>query len=252
MKFLHAIVILIIGLYSIGGTAQGVEPIIMRQTDFEIITEKMMASFNKYNIGTVYHEELNPIYTYYQNKNWLKGIDILKSISEDQILENDKSTNAGILGFVTGLILDNPDKVGELENMKFSTDMQNLIKKGSQIAFRAQNIETILKSQHGKHFTAKQLDSFWGMFFATGDQRIPEEIAYFGTKNAEPERLENDQVLVDENVIFALSALASVQANSAEHEKVKAAVNNLPAILFYENALENSDSYIVQEWDRFK
>ncbi len=252
MKFLYGILILSIGLCSFNGWSQEYSSFTMSQTEFEIAKEKTMNSMNRYGLGTTYYGELDPIYTYYQNKNWEKGTAILESISDAQILESDKSIEAGLLGFVSGLILDNPDKLEELKNMNLSTDMQDLIKKGSQIALRAQKVGNILKSQHGKPFTGKQLDSFWGLFFATGDQRIPEEIAYFGMKNSKPKKVENGQVLVDESVMFAISALASIHANAATHEKVKAAMDNLPTVLFYENALEYPDTLAVQEWDRFE
>ena len=61
------------------------------------------------------------------------------------------------------------------------------------------------------------LDSFWGMFFATGDQRIPEEIGYFGIKYSKPDEISGGNVIVDEKVSAAISAIASLNANSQKH-----------------------------------
>ena len=79
------------------------ETVVMQKSDFEAARNKMLSQARIYILGSRPYKEVDPIYTYYQNKDWDRAIEILKAVSKANLIEKDEYITPGILGFVTGI-----------------------------------------------------------------------------------------------------------------------------------------------------
>ena len=155
-----------------------------------------------YGVGCEYDEVLLPLYSYYIEKDINKATTILKNISEKNIIESDGLCYGGVLGFITGLFMENPQFYDKISNMDFSEKMNDAI----ELAYDASKLMSWSTIAKTRTFVPKQLNTYWGIFFATGNKSVVEAIAtYVQTHQG----------------VFAVRAKASLFQNAKEHSIVK-------------------------------
>ncbi|MBP5344281.1 MAG: hypothetical protein J6Y85_04340 [Alphaproteobacteria bacterium] len=155
-----------------------------------------------YGIGCQYNEIYLPIFTYYQKKSTDEVIKILTNLSNQQILEKDNCSAAGITGFITGLFIEQPALYDQIHKQNYSEKMRKLI----EFSHASSKIIDWEKIANNKSFFVKTLNTYWGLFFATGNETPIKAIANFAYHNKSE---------------IALRAKMSLILNGTQHPIVK-------------------------------
>ena len=168
--------------------------------------------------------------TFYQHKSQELAKNIIQDISDKKILEEGKPRMA-IRGFIFGVFLENPAWQEQFKTTNLSLEVAVVI----QDAKRLLNKDTTGYSNPDAIATwiveTKDLDWLWGIFFATGNPKIPEGIRLFiekeDIKAQEVHQGESKKVHVIN--VTAMSAEWSMAALAKKHPIVKASVDKLRA-----------------------
>lgn len=220
------------------------QEIVLSKQNYEKALSVAMNQVTKYRLAPDVPEDF---YTYYQTKNPQKAVAVLKTICEQQVLSKSETAAPGVLGFLIGLKLEGSQ---EVFNETFCPETEALKVQAQDIVSENKDLTTILKKQRDRDdFTPAQLDKFWGLFFATGDQRIVELMAFFGLKHKEPTPVDEENVAVSLKNMAAVSVVASVSSNAVEHPIVKAAVQNATVYLFVDKLKESPSASVTKDYD---
>lgn len=152
---------------------------------------------------------------YYKNKDLNKALDIIKMISDSKILEQNPNTFTPSIGFVLGVIAENEGAEEKINELELSPEMRKCVEIAENL-LKEYSFETIL-TDPTKVQNERGLDLLWGVFFATGNAKIPETIRAFVENNKiskAPVGKKNEWDIV------VLSAIWSLESNGKQHEIV--------------------------------
>lgn len=153
---------------------------------------------------------------YYQNKDINRALEIIQQTSDAQILEHNPHSFTPLVGFVLGIIKENDGAEEQINGLTLSPAMQKCVSVAEQL-LQEYSFEDIL-SNPGNIDDEKDLDMLWGVFFATGNPKIPETIHAFVENNKISKAPSGQKSRQD---IVVMSAIWSLESNAKQHEAVK-------------------------------
>ena len=153
---------------------------------------------------------------YYQNKDINRALKIIQQISDAKILEHNSHAFTPLVGFVLGIIKENTGAKEQIHNLTLSPAMQKCVA-GAEDLSEKYSFEEILTDPN-KIQNEKGLDLLWGVFFATGNPKIPETIHAFVENNKISKAPAGQKSRQD---IVVMSAIWSLESNAEQHEIVK-------------------------------
>ena len=161
--------------------------------------------------------------TFYQKKDAILAKNIIKSLSDEQWLEQKDAPYASIFGFIVGLLIENPRYSEEFKKMNLSEKMRKTIQNAEKsVSFTRGNID--MYANPDEIWEPANLDTLWAMFFATGNEKIPESIRVFIEK--EKKRSEQDHVIN----VTAMAAEWSLNALAKEHPIIHKSADKLNSV----------------------
>ena len=154
---------------------------------------------------------------YYQHKDLYEAKSMLQSLSDQNILDKNAGITPLISGFVGGLMAEHPSLINQLKEMPLSASMKKLVERVNKNMRNARyKLDSYLDIR--QITTPPNIDTLWGLFYATGDARIPTAIQNYIVWKS--------QSLSDTEVdMTSLLALSSLQTNAAHHPLAKLAFN---------------------------
>ena len=153
---------------------------------------------------------------YYQNKDINHALKIIQQISDAEILEHQPQAFTPLVGFVLGVIKENADAEEQIHNLTLSPTMQKCVAIAEDLSAKY-SFEEILTDPN-KIQDERGLDLLWGVFFATGNPKIPETIHAFVENNKISKAPAGQKSRQD---IVVMSAIWSLESNAQQHEIVK-------------------------------
>ena len=146
---------------------------------------------------------------YYQHKDLYEAKAMLQSFSDQNILDRNNGLTPLVSGFVGGLMSDHPSLIKQLDGMPLSDSMQKLARRVDENMKKANyKLDLYLNVRQIK--TPFDIDTLWGLFYATGDARIPNAIQNY--------IIWKSKTLSDTEVdMTSLMALSSLQGNASNH-----------------------------------
>ena len=153
---------------------------------------------------------------YYQNQDLYEAKVIIQSLSDQNFLDKNPSKIPLISGFVGGLMIKRPNLIAQFREMPLSVSMKKITERVNQNVENARyKLDPYLNIK--KIQTPANIDTLWGLFYATGDSRIPTVIQdYIIWKSNSLSDTEID--------ITSLVALSSLQTNASNHPLARLAL----------------------------
>lgn len=152
---------------------------------------------------------------YYKNKDINKALNIIQQLSDSKILEQAKHSFTPVAGFIIGIIGENENIEERIHQLPISPKMQECVSVAEKL-LKQYSFEVIL-TDPDKIQDERGLDLLWGVFFATGNPKVPETIRAFVEKNKiskAPVGQKTRQNLV------VMSAIWSLESNAKQHDIV--------------------------------
>ena len=175
---------------------------------------------------------------YYQHKDLYEAKTMIQSLSDQNILDKNQNVIPLISGFVGGLMTQHPSLNKQLNDMPLSNSMKQLVERVNRnMRSTRYKVDPYLDIQQIK--TPLNIDTLWGLFYATGDTRIPNAIQNYIVYKS--------QSLSDTEVdMTSLMALSSLQANAQNHPLAKLALHRT-----LESASVQRKLSLIQDFGRF-
>lgn len=153
---------------------------------------------------------------YYQNKDINRALEIIQQMSDAKILEQNPHSFTPLVGFVVGVIKENDGVEEQIHDLTLSPAMQECVAVAEDLSEKY-SFEEILTDPN-KIQDERGLDLLWGVFFATGNPKIPETIRAFVENNKISKAPAGQKSRQD---IVVMSAIWSLESNAKQHEAVK-------------------------------
>ena len=153
---------------------------------------------------------------YYQNKNLDQALDVIQKLSDAKTLEIYEQSFTPIVGFVIGVIAENEGAAEKIHELDVSPSMKECVSIAEQL-LKEYDFEDILSNPDNID-DEKDLDMLWGVFFATGNPKIPETIHAFVENNKISKAPAGGKTRQD---VVVMSAIWSLDSNANQHEIVK-------------------------------
>jgi len=153
---------------------------------------------------------------YYKNKGESQALDTLKKISDSNLLQSNKNAFPGVVGFTVGVIGENPGIEEKIHQLSLSQDMHQCVSTAENL-LKKYPLETILTSPNNIQ-DERGLDLLWGVFFATGNPKIPQTIRTFVENNKISKAPAGQKSELD---LVVITAIWSLESNAEKHEAVK-------------------------------
>ncbi len=183
---------------------------------FGMFIAKPALAINAATYGKAYGSPNEMMTYYYQNKDIDRALEIIQQISDAEILEHYQHTFTPLVGFVVGVIAENEDAAEKIHELNVSPSMQECISVAEQL-LKEYDFEDILSNPDNID-DEKDLDMLWGVFFATGNPKIPETIHAFVENNKISKAPSGQKSRQD---IVVMSAIWSLESNAKQHEIVE-------------------------------
>ncbi|MBR6412120.1 MAG: hypothetical protein IKS41_03035 [Alphaproteobacteria bacterium] len=153
---------------------------------------------------------------YYLHPDLYEAKTMLQSLSDQNFLDKNPASIPLISGFVGGLMTKRRTLIGQFRQMPLSVSMKKLTERvNKNMADAGYRLKPYLNMRQIK--TPENLDTLWGLFYATGDARIPETI-----QNYIIEKCQNlSEAEID---MTSLMALSSLQENAKYHPLARLAL----------------------------
>ena len=153
---------------------------------------------------------------YYKNKGETQALNTLKTISDSNLLQSNKNAFPGVVGFVVGVIGENPGIEEKIHQLPLSQEMRQCISTAENL-LKKYPLEAILTTPNNIQ-DGRGLDLLWGVFFATGNPKIPQTIRAFVENNKISKAPAGQKSELD---LVVITAIWSLESNAEKHEAVK-------------------------------
>jgi len=188
---------------------------------------------------TVFASPVQEIETYYQHPDLYQAKILIQNLSDEKVLENSPGSYPLMAGFLGGLVLKRPTFIHQLKQMPLSPVMKALVDHVDVQTRQARYDIGVYLDVRQIH-EPKNIDTLWGLFYATGNGKILETIRNYIIWQC--------QTRPDTEInVTSLMAMSSLQANAANHPLVRMAwyqVLQTPSVQRKLALLQNFDKLI--------
>lgn len=175
---------------------------------------------------------IDEMQTFYQHKSESLAKAIIQDVSDKQILEKNNTALSSITGFIVGLLVEDPSYATQFKSMNLSSKMSEVIYGAEQVFNAAKgnidvlvDLDILASSRPNKINLPGDFDYLWGLFSATGNAKIPENICMFLEKEASKTTAGSQLNLI------TMVAKWSLESQAKNHPIVKQSIDKLSSQL---------------------